>query len=512
MIWCWLLWLTAALAGPRTLPAGAVDEAQARALFQGRRLALVIGPAAFSDPGFTPLRYTDDDALALSSLLMDPEVGRFDQVFTLTSPAETTLAGVRAAMTELTRQAPSPDDTVFVYFSTHGTLARDPAGRLGQYLVLSDTRLRDVAGTALSHDEVLRWLEALPSRREVLLLATCHSGQGKSVFSAEMQAEVASTKGLPIPPLREVSEAVVMIGVCAWNEPARESEKLGHDIYTWYFMQALTRADADADGAVTVTEAHDHARRHTYAFTQGAQRAYAHAEILGIDPIILAGQRRRVGDPMLASYRAELEGYQVRVDGQIKGTLPGQVTLDPGPHRVELLTPDASRVVAQQRWSFRDGTRLDVDHLLRRDLLRLAFGAGWQAFGEGPASQPIGCTEVHLPRIPGGGWELILNGTASFDWPSTLSGGVAMERPLYPGVIQPRLGLGLQGDLLWTDRPQDLLAPSLVPSPVLALAWLPRHPLLARLSLSGGYLWYTDAATWHNSWTWRATLVMGGSF
>ena len=45
----------------------------------------------------------------------------------------------------------------------------------------------------------------------------------------------------------------------------------------------------------------------------------------------------------------------------------------------------------------------------------------------------------------------------------------------------------------------QLLAPSLAPQPVLSLCWLPSYPAMARLALSGGYLWYTDSGVWHHA-------------
>lgn len=506
-----------AFAGPRLVAPGDVDAERASALFRGRRLALIVGPEAFADPAFAALRYTDDDARAVAAALADPSRGRFDQIWTLTGPAAASRAGVRAAMDALAREATSPADTVVVYFSTHGTLARDGGGRLAQYLVLGDTRLADVAGTGLGQAEVLAWLDGLPSRRRVALFATCHSGQGKSALAPDVRAELASTKGAPIAPLREVSEATVVIGVCAMQETARESDALGHDVYTWFLLEALERGDADGDGAVTLTEAHEHARVGTYAYTGGAQRAWARAEVLGEDPIVLSGERRGAGAAVVASYRGALEGYRVRVDGQEKGALPGQVVLPPGPHRVELLPPAGDRVVARQRVDLPRGRRVDLEVLLGRDRVRVGGGLGAQGFGAGPESAPALAAEVHLPRLLGGDWELVGQGSATVRWPdTTLSGGLVAERPLAPGPLQLRVGGGLQGWLLQRQaiglldgEASSLLAPSLVPVPVVSVLWRPMGPAWARLAGSGTWLWYADGGEVHGGWTAQATLVVG---
>ena len=505
-----LLWGALALAAPRLLSAGEVDAADAQRLFSGRRLALLVGPSAWQDPGFAPLRFTDEDALALAEVLADPARGHFDQVVALTRPEETTAAAVRAAMRALAEEVRSPDDTVFVYFSTHGTLAGGPHGDLRQFLVLSDTRLAQVSSTGLSHEELLAWMEGLPSRRKVLMLATCHSGSGKSALPSEVAAQLASIKGAAfLTPLREVSEAVVLIGVCAWSETARESAELGHDIYTWFFLKALEEADADGDGAVTITEAHDAARQATYAHTQGQQRPYALVEILGADPIVMSGERHRGGGATLGSYRARLDGYRLQIDGQAKGALPGTVAVAPGRHRVELLGPEGDHVLARQRLELDADSRLDVDRLLRRDLVRVAVGGGYLATSAVGAGGPAAFGELHLPRLFGA-WELIAHGTFVARWPSpTLEGALLLERPLTPGALQVRLGGGLEGFLLGAPGDPALLAPSLVPVPVLALAWLPQGNAFLRLSGVGGYLWYTDRGAWTSGWTGRVALAGG---
>ncbi len=524
MILAALLGLSLAVAGPRVIPVEAVDTAEAEALFRGRRLALLVGPDAFGDEAFPELRYSGRDVEALEELLLDPGRGRFDEVVSLTAAGEAGRAGVLAAMDRLGERVVSADDTVFVYFSTHGTLAQGSAGELEQVLVLSDTSMGDLRGTGLGHDEVLAWLEGLPSRRKVLLLATCHAGQGKSVISPDMARAMEGSKGLPaLPPLRDVSEALVVIGVCAWNEVARESHELGHDIYTHFFLEALEHGDLDQDGAVTVTEAHDHARRSTWDFTGGTQRAYARAEITGADPIVLVGERQQQGQGLLASYQALLEGSRVLIDGLVKGELPGHVVVPPGQHVVVLEDPEG-RVLARQRVSVDPGERLDARALLHRDRLRVATGLGFSAIADPMPSGPVGHAELHLPRFPGGGWETVLHGAAMARWPRpVLEGGVTLEHPIRYGTWQLRGGLDLHGYLLqsdtdgrwFSDEPGaegQLLAPSLAPQPVLSFCWLPSYPAMARVAVSGGYLWYTDSGSWHHSWSGNVSVVMGGRF
>ena len=291
-------------------------------------------------------------------------------------------------------------------------------------------------------------------------------------------------------------------------------------MYTAYFLEALggetaagatlggKSGDANRDGAVTVTEAHEYARAGAFTFTGGAQRAWAQAEVLGEDPIVLAGKRVEPGAGIVASYRRALEGYGVRVDGQDKGVLPGQVVLDPGPHRVELVAPDRGRVVSRQRVKVAAGRRVDVETMLGRDRLRVGSGGGAVGFGVGPESGALLLAEAHLPRLAGGAWEIVGQGATTVRWPRpTLTGSVVLERPVAPGTVQLRAGAGLQGWLLQGEP--ALLAPSLSPIAVASLAWTPPGLAWARLAASGGPLWYTDAGRAHAGWTAQLTLAVG---
>jgi hypothetical protein len=310
-------------------PAGITDEAAAP-----ERHALLVGIDAFEDERFPDLRYAAADARAMGRAL-EPA---FDQIRVLTTPAETRRAAVLEALAEIGQRDLGPRDTLLLYFSTHGSLGRRPGGRLERFLVTADTRMNLLAQTGLSVEKLQDVVAAMPARRKLLVLAACHSGKGKSQIADELAAALAALKSGPPAPLEEVSEATIVLTASAFGDTARESEKLGHDIYTHFFLEALGggRGDRDGDGAVTASEAHDYARGRTYAFTSGLQRPTAESEILGRDPIVLAGRRRRLGLPVLFSHAASAAGLEVRIGGRVKGVLPGGVAVPAGEHELTL--------------------------------------------------------------------------------------------------------------------------------------------------------------------------------
>ncbi len=369
-----------------------VSQAELDRAHAARRLALVVGIGAFEDPGWRALRYADKDAADLAQALADRARGGFEVTAAL-GPAATSREGLRAQLAALRERNTSPDDVVLVYFSTHGSLARDARGALRRYLVARDTRLEAVRDTGLPLDELEATLEALPSRRKVLVLATCHSGAGKSLLPPEVLKELEGTKaGFFAPPLEEVSRASVVLAACDWGETAREDSSLANDIYTHFFVEALLRpADRNGDGAVTATEAHDYARRRTFEFTGGQQRPSALIREVGADPVVLAGRVLRVGQPELYGYEAALDGLSVSVDGAEPVLLPGAVAVPQGAHRVQIAKGDGSTLLDQDlRLGL--GERLDLGDLLAHPEPRTAvtLAAGYGGFLGRDAAQIAG--------------------------------------------------------------------------------------------------------------------------
>ena len=368
-----------------------VDQGALQTAYQPRRLALLVGISEFDDAQWRDLRYASKDARDLGAALEDPRRGRFDRVRVLTTPEETTRASVLAALRELRREATRPDDIVVVYVSSHGTLARDPRGELKRYLVTREASFRSIPTTALPIDELKAEFDQLPSRRRLLMLATCHSGGGKSLLPRELEAELAGIKaGFWARPLEESSRASMVFAACDWGETAREDEGLQNDIYTHFFVQGLEgEADRNVDGAVTATEAHDFARRRTFAFTQGRQRPSAEILETGADPIVLAGAVDRLGRPELFSYAARLDGFTLKVDGEERVELPGGAAVPPGKRKVELTKGGATLLTRELNVA--PGQRLPLEELLAEAFpyRLLTLGGGVFSFVDGKSRREL---------------------------------------------------------------------------------------------------------------------------
>ena len=430
-------------------------------------------------------------------------------------------------------------DTVVVYLSSHGTLARDARGVLRRYLVTRDTRMGDVPDTALSMDELKAAFDGLRSRRKVLVLATCHSGGGKSLLPGDVQQELLGTKaGFFVRPIEEVSSASVILAACDWGETAREDDQLANDIYTHFLVEALELgADRNGDGAVTASEAHDYARRMTYDFTGGRQRPTAETTEVGADAIVLAGKVQRRGRPELYSYAPRLDGFTVKVDGRPLADLPGGVALDPGRYRVQV-AKGAGTALVDAPVSLAPGERVDVEDLVTRQEGRWDVGArlAWLGFLDAASrrdvlSPVLGVGAVAtLREFPARHMALRLDITgaagrqtyatgayaATFDY-TALAAGVALpwRFPLGPAPglsldLGPRLSfvyLERQFGLDLARAPQSYLV--VTPGLLLGAGWdLGRVTLGAELQLD----WMLVRVDNQNRSSGFGTLLLGGGY
>ncbi|HZD56072.1 MAG TPA: caspase family protein, partial [Anaerolineales bacterium] len=106
----------------------------------GRRLALVIGNSIFRDPTLARLLTPDADVGGLADVLLDPEIGAFDDVNLVVNMAA---SSIRRSISQFFANK-TRDDLLLLYFSGHGVL--DEYGRL--YLATKETEHNYLRGTA----------------------------------------------------------------------------------------------------------------------------------------------------------------------------------------------------------------------------------------------------------------------------------------------------------------------------------------------------------------------------
>jgi len=323
-----------------------------------KKIALLIGIDQFEDSKWPTLKFPRQDVDRMSGVLAD-----YEKII-LVGKERTKRSDILYAINELSKINSNVDDTIIVYISSHGTLGYKSPGDLRRYVVASDTKKDMVEQTGLLVDDLYKVFDTCKSRKKVLIFAFCHSGKGKSYLNDDLSKMVSKLKsGFFVKPIEEVSKATIVISASSWGEVAIEDDKLGGDVYTYYFAEGIEKGDLNQDGAVTITEAHEYAREKVYYYTNGMQKPSIETFIEGADPIILRGSINRAGKPLIFGYGESSSNLKLLVNGRPKGVFPSTIVLDEGEFDIELLTASGKRLVSQ-RLNLKSGEAIEVSRLI----------------------------------------------------------------------------------------------------------------------------------------------------
>jgi hypothetical protein len=215
------------------------------------RLALIIGNSLFRDETLTQLQKPDADVGALADLLLDPEVGGFDDAKLLVNMSS---AAVRRGISEFFA-GKQRDDLLLLYFSGHGIL--DDQGRL--YLAVKDTDRKLLSATAIPTAFVADEMNNSHSKRQVLVLDCCHSG----AFSRGAKGVTGANVGTAVT-FEGTGYGRVVLTASEATQYAWEGDqiigKAENSLFTHFLIQGLQsgQADLNADGRITVDELYDY--------------------------------------------------------------------------------------------------------------------------------------------------------------------------------------------------------------------------------------------------------------
>lgn len=131
------------------------------------RFALIVAVGSYDNVMLKSLPSTAQDAIDLSSVLGDPEIGDFEIQILSNEPSHKIIEAAENFVSDR-----EPDDLILMHFSCHGL--KDKDGRL--YLAGTNTRPDRLIGTALPATQINDLLLNSRSRQRVLMLDCCYGG------------------------------------------------------------------------------------------------------------------------------------------------------------------------------------------------------------------------------------------------------------------------------------------------------------------------------------------------
>lgn len=242
-----------------------------------RRFGLVIGNSAFRDSTLARLVTPDVDVGDLADLLLNKDVGNFDDVKVLVNSSSFI---ARRVISEFFSEK-KRDDLLLLYFSGHGVL--DDQGRL--FLATKDTERKLLRATSIPSNFITDEMNNSRSQRQVLILDCCHSG----AFARGAKGVTGATVGTAAAFEGTGYGRVVLTATDATQYAWEGDQVLGaaeNSVFTKYLVKGLRSGDADLnnDGQITIDELFDYVEAHildeTPKQTPGKWTYKEHGEII----------------------------------------------------------------------------------------------------------------------------------------------------------------------------------------------------------------------------------------
>ena len=221
----------------------------------GKSFALLVGISDYQNPGIMPLRFAHEDAILFQQHLQSPRGGALpdENVQSLINEQATT-AGIRTAIETLLKTLAGPEDTVLVFFASHGTV--DPETRQG-FIVTYDSDPQDLASTALPMADLQNLVEQRLSsvKRFQIYVDVCHAGKIGTILDKKNRINRV------VEDLGEADGEIIGFMASEPREVSFEGPQFGggHGAFTYFLLNALNgAADYGQEGTVVLNDMIDY--------------------------------------------------------------------------------------------------------------------------------------------------------------------------------------------------------------------------------------------------------------
>lgn len=289
---------------------------------KGVAYVLAVGVNKYANANYN-LRYAVADAQAFAGEWRRQQEGlnRYERVeTTLLLDQDATKAKILAAFSKLAERM-QPEDSVVVYFASHGTAYREQfyllphdLGYAGARDSLDQAGIETIIAHSVSDRELEDAFEKINAARILFVIDACNSGQ--ALEAEERRRGPMNSKGLA---QLAYEKGMYILTAAQSFEAAQEAAQVGHGLLTYALVEeGLKGSAADRepqDGEIRVREWLDYATRRVpemqvaemkRAFTRGTELSFADDE-RGLSIRRRSGQRPRV------FYRRELEAQPLVV-------------------------------------------------------------------------------------------------------------------------------------------------------------------------------------------------------
>jgi len=209
---------------------------------------LAIGINEYQNPALN-LNYARTDASGFAKIIRQKGKSLFQEVKLITLyDKEATKENIFKSINSIAEQA-GPKDVFYMYYAGHGSMVDERFYFIPTEVVrLYESDVLDK--TAISDTEMQNMLKQIKALKQVIILDACHSGGSTEILASRGGGEEKALAQL------SRSAGVHVLAAAGSEQTATEFESLGHGLFTFLLLEALsgTADGAPKDGKVTVYE------------------------------------------------------------------------------------------------------------------------------------------------------------------------------------------------------------------------------------------------------------------
>ncbi len=269
---------------------------------QGKFYAVIIGVSKFANlAAENQLEFADADARDFAKLITSPMGRGFppENVFLMTNN-EADHQAIRKRLGGTLPGKVKPEDTVYIFIATHGTVEKQADKEA--FLLAHDSDMEDLYSSAFPMEELGRIVSKRLNVKRVFLFAdACRSGKlGGSInrYIEDVSKQRGETMGLL---------------ASSPGESSRESKQFGggHGVFSYFLLKGLMgEADADKDSTVTARELVNYVRKNVDTATGGQQNIRESGDFEPTTPLSFV-DKPGPQDVKLGSWSRQSEGAEL---------------------------------------------------------------------------------------------------------------------------------------------------------------------------------------------------------
>lgn len=235
--------------------------------------AVLVGVDKYKDSRINPLSFAKSDATALAELL-NTKIHTSELNVELLTDRNATKENVMAAIGDRLPKVIRQGDLALFYFACHGSPEYEGSIEASRYLIMYETKYDYLFSSGINMDtDLKKMLERVDNSANVLcILDSCFSGAGGGRTFESAAYKKARTQRkigkILLKPLN-LGAGRLIISACDDNQVARENFSLKHGVFTYYFLQTLSKKRAS--NTVSVLTIHDEVTTLVENATKGLQ-------------------------------------------------------------------------------------------------------------------------------------------------------------------------------------------------------------------------------------------------